>query len=278
MADRILSIEALPTMTAGGSVRRSLWTLWALAAVSLLVLGACAETQPGSDARTTVSWQSTIAPQAAATLTAWPTPPALATRPPTPTTAPQPLWTAVPQGKQTATPVAPIPPTQPLGAPLGSMPPPVRLLIPRLGIDVPVVEVSWSVVFENGSWRTEWETAEGAAGHHRDSANPGEAGNMILSGHHNTKGEVFRLVSEIGQPGNALSVGDSILVVAEDGREYAYEVMRWDRFQEDGADPTQVREHARYLAPTQSATLTLVTCWPYESNSHRVVVVAELRP
>jgi sortase (surface protein transpeptidase) len=101
---------------------------------------------------------------------------------------------------------------------------------------------------------------------------------MILSGHQNTKGEVFRLLSEIGQPGNALGVGDSIIVVAEDGQEYTYELARWDRFQEEGADPEQVREHARYLAPTQTATLTLVTCWPYEGNSHRVIVVAELRP
>jgi sortase A len=265
-------------MKRGSSAHQSLWCLWAVAAAGLVVLGACTSTGPSPDTQATANWLSTTWPQAAATLTAWPTPPALVTRLPTPTAAPQSLWTAEAQPGLDATPAALNTPAEPQGAPVGSLPPPVRLLIPRLAMDVPVVEVSWSVINENGTWRTEWETADHAAGHHRGSANPGEAGNMVLSGHHNTKGEVFRLVSEVGQPGNALRLGDEIVVISEDGHEYTYNVVQWDRFQEEAEDPEQQQEHARYLAPTQSPTLTLVTCWPYESNTHRVVVVAELRP
>jgi sortase A len=164
------------------------------------------------------------------------------------------------------------------GAPAGTLPRPERLIIPKLSLDVPVVEVSWTPVFVDGSWRSEWQTADGAAGHHRNSANPGEVGNVVLAGHHNTRGEVFRQVSEIGQPGNALGPGDDVVVVAEDGRQYTYTVVQWDRFREEGATPAELQQHARYLDPTTDATLTLITCWPYEANTHRVVVVAKLKP
>jgi LPXTG-site transpeptidase (sortase) family protein len=143
---------------------------------------------------------------------------------------------------------------------------------------VPVVEVSWQIEFENGAWRSVWLTASHAAGHHRNSANPGEAGNVVLSGHHNTAGEVFRQVSEIGQPKSEFAVGDEIIVKAQDGQVYTYRVVLWDRFVEEDATEAERLLHARYLDATADPILTLVTCWPYESRSHRVVVVAELGP
>jgi sortase A len=108
-------------------------------------------------------------------------------------------------------------------------------------------------------------------------ADPGEAGNVVISGHHNTQGEVFRQVSEIGQPGSVLSQSDEIILVAEDGQQHTYTIVQWERFQEEGISEQERQEHARYLASTTDPTLTLVTCWPYESNSHRVVVVAKLQ-
>jgi sortase A len=141
-----------------------------------------------------------------------------------------------------------------------------------------VVEVSWDVVFGEDGWKSVWQTADGAAGHHRDSANPGEAGNVIISGHHNTRGQVFREVSEIGQPGAELEVGDDITLEAKDGREYTYEIMQWERFPEEGTSAEERQLHARFLAPATEPLLTLITCWPYASNTHRVVVVAELQP
>jgi sortase A len=39
--------------------------------------------------------------------------------------------------------------------------------------------------------------------------------------------------------------------------------------------PIEVRlANARYIQPTDDERLTLITCWPYESNTHRVVVIA----
>ena len=134
------------------------------------------------------------------------------------------------------------------------------------------------MVQDESGWRAEWETAEQAAGHLRGTANPGEAGNMVIAGHHNAKGEVFRPLSDVGLPGNALQPGDIVAVVAEDGREYRYQVALWDRFVEEGPSLEEIRQHARYLEPTPTATLTLVTCWPYATNTHRVVIVAHLVP
>jgi len=215
--------------------------------------------------------------EVAATLTAWPTPPPLVTRPPTATVAPQALWTSAPSQAPSTSVPNPALPEQVVG-PTAPVPRPVRLLIPDLELDVPIVEVSWFLILQNGVWHSEWQTADHAAGHHRGSANPGESGNMVISGHHNTKGEVFRLVSNVGLPGSPLGEGDNIVVVSADGREFTYRVVLWDRFREEGATSEEVLQHARYLEPTEAATLTLVTCWPYESNTHRVIIVAQLVP
>lgn len=225
----------------------------------------------------------TMQPEMALTLTAWPTSPPLVTRPPTPTAAPQPLWTVEPQESATQTPVATsLPETRPVGgapvmaAPLGSRPPAAKLLIPSLGLSVSVVEVGWEAQFDGEVWHSVWQTADGAAGHHRNSANPGEAGNVVISGHHNARGEVFREVSEIGEPYSRFGPGNEIILVAQDGRRYSYIVIDWKRFQEEGIAIEERRRHASYLAQTEEPRLTLVTCWPYEGNSHRVLVIAEL--
>jgi len=153
---------------------------------------------------------------------------------------------------------------------------PVRMRIPALALDIPVVEVQWEIEEQNGLRYSVWKTASYAAGHHFNSANPGEQGNVVLSGHHNIEGEVFRDISAIGEPGARLSVGDEIILYAEDGRAYVYRIVEWHRFQEAGASAEERAAHARFAGPSDRAILTLVTCWPYTNNTHRVVVVAEL--
>jgi LPXTG-site transpeptidase (sortase) family protein len=34
-------------------------------------------------------------------------------------------------------------------------------------------------------------------------------------------------------------------------------------------------ENARWILPSEDERLTLITCWPYESNTHRLVLVAK---
>jgi LPXTG-site transpeptidase (sortase) family protein len=146
-----------------------------------------------------------------------------------------------------------------------------------VGLDVPVQQVSWYPTSQDGTWRSTWETAEGAVGHHRNSANPGEAGNVVLSGHHNAYGEVFRDVSEIGLPGSPMDEGSALILVAQDGRQHTYSVLRWERFQVEGIPDAERGAYARYMAPSTDPILTVITCWPYDGNSHRVVVVAEFQ-
>jgi sortase A len=261
------------------------WSMVLLALSSLLVMGsqaACTSQSTQPEEETAVAQLLTIQPEMVLTLTAWPTPPPIVTHPPAPTAAPRPLWTATEQLGSPPTLTASLSPAETSTAiatppPVGSNPPAVRLLIPKLELDVPVVDVSWETKLEQGVWYSVWQTADGAAGHHRNSANPGEAGNVVISGHQNTRGEVFRQVSEIGQSGSILGQGDEIILVAEDGQQHTYTIVQWERFQEEGIPEQEQEEHAQYLASTIDPTLTLVTCWPYESNSHRVVVIAKLQ-
>ena len=45
---------------------------------------------------------------------------------------------------------------------------------------------------------------------------------------------------------------------------------------EVGASEEQRLANARYIQPTSDARVTLVTCWPYYTNTHRVIVVGKL--
>lgn len=148
--------------------------------------------------------------------------------------------------------------------------PPTRIVIQAIGLDAPVVEVAWKTVERNGKRVSEWETADHAAGFHKYSAYPGQGGNTVLSGHHNIKGEVFRDLVKL-QP------GDEILLYAEQ-REYHYQVADNFILREAGVSEEERQRNARWIAPTADERLTLVTCWPYTSNTHRVIVVARPVP
>ncbi len=129
--------------------------------------------------------------------------------------------------------------------------------------------MSWKVVEINGVKVGIWDTADHAVAHHNNSANPGEKGNVVMSGHHNTKGEVFRRLFE-------LEVGADIFLHAADGHEYRYVVEENLLLPEEDASMEERKRHAHYMDPTLDATLTLISCWPYWSYSHRVVVIAKL--
>ena len=97
---------------------------------------------------------------------------------------------------------------------------------------------------------------------------PGQGGNIVLSGHHNIKGEVFRYLVDL-EPGAVISVYD------QNDQQYDYAVF--DKFiLKDKDQPEEVRlANARWIGPFNEERLTLVTCWPYNSNSHRVIVIAK---
>lgn len=159
----------------------------------------------------------------------------------------------------------PLSPAATAGAPGASRV--VRVAAPAIQLDAPVVEVAWTIVEENGQKQSVWETASHAAGHHINSAFPGQGGNIVLSGHHNIEGEVFKRLSELKE-------GDGITLYTEDGRSYLYVVAQKMIVPEAGASEAERIAHAQYIGETPDERLTLVTCWPYWSNTHRVIVVA----
>nr|WP_290668667.1 sortase [Ardenticatena sp.] len=162
-------------------------------------------------------------------------------------------------------------PNAPLIATPGPFPPPAtsppsRLIIPAINLASRVVPVGTYLVQQGNYLVRYYQVAEYAVGWHEDSALPGARGNTVMAGHNNTKGEVFRDLWK-------LEPGDMVYVEA-DGRLYAYQVALKKIVREVGVPLEQQFENARWIAPTNDIRLTLVSCWPYESNTHRVIIVA----
>lgn len=186
-----------------------------------------------------------------------------ATQPPATVAATPAAPTAGATALPTADAQAPTPPAQ------GE---PDRLVIPAIDLDTAIVDVGWEVVERGAQRTTEWQTADNAAGRHINSARPGEMGNVVLSGHHNTKGEVFRRISD-----QELALGDMVYLYDDQGRRFDYQVTEiTEPLLEVGASEAQRLANAGYIQPTSDARVTLVTCWPYWTNTHRIIVVAEL--
>lgn len=123
----------------------------------------------------------------------------------------------------------------------------IRLQIPKINQDVPVVEGDG------------WEQLKKGVGHHINSANPGEAGNVVLSAHNDIHGEIFRDLDK-------LEVGDLVVLFSE-RQSYTYVV-------EDVliVEPTQVE----FLESTSASKTTLISCYPYLVDNKRIVVIANL--
>ena len=162
--------------------------------------------------------------------------------------------------------------------------PPVRLVIPDLGIDAPVVEMGWEVLQAAQGPKTEWKIPQDQAGHHIDSAQLGQPGNLVISGHNNIYGRVFErislawpskgsMVDDITERSDILN-GRAIQLYNQAGQRFDYVVTDFLRLKDTGVPLEQRIENARYMRPTDDTRLTLVTCWPPWSNTHRLIVIA----
>jgi sortase A len=109
--------------------------------------------------------------------------------------------------------------------------------------------------------------ADYAAGHNYNSANPGEGGNIVLSGHNNWRGEVFRYLE-------FLKTGDTIQIWTLSGKEYDYRVTNMQKLLDVGVSMAQRLQNAEVMNPTDHEQLTLITCWPYTTYTHRLIITA----
>jgi sortase A len=145
---------------------------------------------------------------------------------------------------------------------------PSRLVIPSIKVDTPVVELGWKTSkTASGSIFSEWDVAEYAAGWHKNSSVPGETGNVVMSGHNNILGSVFRELDQLKR-------GDTLEVFAG-GTEYTYAVDEVMILPEKHASAQQRKANAKYIQETTDDRLTLVSCWPRDDNTHRIVVIAK---
>lgn len=144
---------------------------------------------------------------------------------------------------------------------------PVRLSIPAIELDAPVVIAETRAVKVSGKKYLQWLVPDKfAAGWHEASARLGEIGNTVLNGHHNLHGEVFRRLVD-------LNVGDTILVYSEESL-FTYVITNKMILPEKYEQLDVRMENARWILPSDDERLTLITCWPYESNTHRLVIAA----
>jgi sortase A len=146
--------------------------------------------------------------------------------------------------------------------------PPVRLHIPSVNIDSQIVPIGWSMIpAPGGGVKSEWNVADYAVGHHKGTANPGQIGNVVLSGHVDYKGQVFKDLHKV-------SKGDEVILYTEKGQ-YIYVVVDYVIVREEGVSDEQKRANAAYMNRTDDATLTMITCYPYGIDTHRLIVIAK---
>jgi LPXTG-site transpeptidase (sortase) family protein len=150
----------------------------------------------------------------------------------------------------------PVPPPPPPGLP-------VQLVIPRIRVNTPVIELSTAL---DARGVPQWETVPFVAGHYRVTGLVGAPTNVVLSGHVLTRdmGNVFRDL-------HLLRPGDPIVVYTEQG-EFTYQVADLRLVPPTDTSP---------LTPSATPRLTLITCageydFRAQSFTERLIVAADL--
>lgn len=154
----------------------------------------------------------------------------------------------------------------PTPTPKPRMPKPTHLTIPAIKVDSKIIEVGISPVEIDGQHAYIWDVAPYAVGHNFSSANPGEGENVVLTGHDDWQGEVFKNLYK-------LKKGDEVDVQAGD-RHVKYHVDEILLLPEVGQPLAKRIENAKFIGTTGDERLTLVTCWPYGVDDHRLIVIA----
>lgn len=138
--------------------------------------------------------------------------------------------------------------------------------IPSIGIDTKIEEVGYDIVTVDGQRVIQWRVADYAASHDEGSANPGDGGNIVITGHDDWRGEVFKNLEHV-------KVGDQVVLTTADGQ-HRYAVSQILYRLEVGAPLSERLATGRYLGLIPDERVTLVTCWPYGIDDHRLIVIA----
>lgn len=120
-----------------------------------------------------------------------------------------------------------------------------RLIIPRIGVDAPAIELG---VDPDGAMQSPKNPTDVAW--YRFSSKPGNPGNVVVAGHvdyYNYGAAVFWSLRELRD-------GDEVMVQTDDGRAYGYRVVSVTAYDEATAPVAEI------VGPTTNEVLTLITC------------------
>ena len=143
--------------------------------------------------------------------------------------------------------VTPAPPSFLPALPTPAPEQPRRMIIPAITVDAPVVQ------------GVGWEQLKKGIGQVPGTALPGQVGNSVYAAHNDVYGEIFRYLDQ-------LKPGDEVRVYTA-SQEFRYILREWKI-----VEPTEVS----VMEPTPTATLTLISCYPYLVDTQRIIVFADL--
>jgi len=144
---------------------------------------------------------------------------------------------------------------------------PDRIRIPAIALDAPIVPTMYQEITYNGRKYYQWLVPYGTvAGWQDTSALLGVPGNTVLNGHNNGFGEVFKNIAN-------LNVGDLIQVSAGN-QSFLFKVAARMILPERFEDISVRLQNAQWLMPSSDERLTLLTCWPSDDSTYRLIVVA----
>lgn len=123
----------------------------------------------------------------------------------------------------------------------------LSLTVPKLNLDGTIVQ------------GVDWEALKQGVGQLPNGVNPGDdVGNVVLAAHDDVYGQLFRYLDTL-QPGDTFQIRTQTNV-------FTYSVT-----QQFIVDPNDVY----VLENRQGATATLISCYPYQVNTHRIVIFAD---
>jgi sortase A len=148
---------------------------------------------------------------------------------------------------------------------------PDRVVIPSIGLYAPITTVDKIPVQLDGETYYQWLAPRGfRAGWHADSALLGIGGNTVINGHHNAYGEVFQNLIDVQE--------NDVIILGSGDDQFFFTVAVIAILEERFASVEQRLANTSWIGPTDDERLTLITCWPETSNTHRLIIVAEPLP
>lgn len=123
-------------------------------------------------------------------------------------------------------------------------------------LDIPALDINNATIITGDSW----EALKGGVGYRTTSGLPGSNQNVVLVGHNDIYGEIFRYLPD-------LQIGDEIRIRDVSGRIHTYAVSETRIVEPD---------EVGVMDPNLGPQVTLITCYPYRVDDQRYIVFADL--